>query len=92
MNASNGTVNTAPRVEYSIPTPTEAQMAQPTYAYASAFGRVAEDAVKGNDDTTVASRTSDMDITVESGALKLDTGKFNFSKRFWHISWSSYSK
>ena len=80
VNASNGTVNTAPRVEYSIPTPTEAQMAQPTYA--SAFGRVAEDAVKGNDDTTVASRTSDMDITVESGALKLDTGKFNFSKGF----------
>ena len=80
MNASNGTVNTAPRVEYSIPTPTEAQMAKPTYA--TAFGRVAEDAVKGNDDTTVASRTSDMDITVESGALKLDTGKFNFSKGF----------
>ena len=80
VNASNGTVNTAPRVEYSIPTPTEAQMAQPSYA--SAFGRVAEDAVKGNDDTTVASRTSDMDITVESGALKLDTGKFNFSKGF----------
>ncbi len=80
VNASNGTVNTAPRVEYSIPTPTEAQMAKPTYA--TAFGRVAEDAVKGNDDTTVASRTSDMDITVESGALKLDTGKFNFSKGF----------
>ena len=80
VNASNGTVNTAPRVEYSIPTPTEAQMAKPTYA--TAFGRVAEDAVKGNDDTPVASRTSDMDITVEGGALKLDTGTFNFSKGF----------
>ena len=69
MNAANGTVNTAPRVEYSIPTPTEAQMAKPTYA--TAFGRVAEDAVKGNDDTTVASRTSDMDITVPVLAVHL---------------------
>ena len=80
VNAANGTVNTAPRVEYSIPTPTEAQMAQPSYA--PAYGRVAEESVKGNDDTAVASRTSDMDITVENGALKLDTGEFNFSKGF----------
>ena len=80
VNATNGTVNTAPRVEFSVPTPSEAQMVKPTYA--DAFGRVAEDAVKGNDDTAVASRTTDMDITVESGALKLDTGKFNFSKGF----------
>ena len=80
MNATNGTVNTAPRVEFSVPTPTEAQMVKPTYA--DAFGRVAEDAVKGNDDTTVASRTTNMDITVEGGALKLDTGRFNFSKGF----------
>ena len=80
VNATNGTVNTAPRVEFSVPTPTEAQMVKPTYA--DAFGRVAEDAVKGNDDTAVASRTTDMDITVEGGALKLDTGRFNFSKGF----------
>ena len=80
VNATNGTVNTTPRVEFSVPTPSEAQMVKPTYA--DAFGRVAEDAVKGNDDTTVASRTTDMDITVEDGALKLDTGKFNFSKGF----------
>ena len=80
VNATNGTVNTTPRVEFSVPTPSEAQMVKPTYA--DAFGRVAEDAVKGNDDTAVASRTTDMDITVESGALKLDTGKFNFSKGF----------
>ena len=80
VNAATGTVNTAPRVEFSVPTPTEAQMVKPTYA--DAFGRVAEDAVKGNDDTSVASRTTDMDITVENGALKLDTGKFNFSKGF----------
>ena len=80
VNATNGTVNTDPRVEFSVPTPTEAQMVKPTYA--DAFGRVAEDAVKGNDDTAVSSRTTDMDITVEGGALKLDTGKFNFSKGF----------
>jgi flagellin-like hook-associated protein FlgL len=80
VSATNGTVNTAPRVEFSVPTPTEAQMVKPTYA--DAFGRVAEDAVKGNDDTAVASRTTDMDITVEGGALKLDTGRFNFSKGF----------
>ena len=80
VNATNGTVNTAPRVEFSVPTPTEAQMVKPTYA--DAFGRVAEDAVKGNDDTAVASRTTNMDITVEGGALKLDTGRFNFSKGF----------
>ena len=80
VNATNGTVNKDPRVEYSVPTPTEAQMVKPTYA--DAFGRVAEDAVKGNDDTAVSSRTTDMDITVEGGALKLDTGKFNFSKGF----------
>ena len=80
VNATTGTVNTDPRVEFSVPTPTEAQMVKPTYA--DAFGRVAEDAVKGNDDTAVSSRTTDMDITVESGALKLDTGKFNFSKGF----------
>ena len=90
MNATNGTVNTTPRVEYSVPTPTEAQMVKPTYA--DAFGRVAEDSVKGNDDTPVASRTTDMDITVEGGALKLDTGKFNFSKGFWYFSWPSYGK
>ncbi|GIR84678.1 MAG: hypothetical protein CM15mP85_13020 [Rhodobacterales bacterium] len=69
--------------------PTEAQMAKPTYA--TAFGRVAEDAVKEMTIQPVASRTSDMDITVESGALKLDTGKFNFQKVL-DISWSSYSK
>ena len=80
VSATNGTVNTAPRVEFSVPTPTEAQMVKPTYA--DAFGRVAEDAVKGNDDTAVASRTTDMDITFEGGALKLDTGRFNFSKGF----------
>ena len=80
VNATNGTVNTAPRVEFSVPTPTEAQMVKPTYA--DAFGRIAEDEVKGNDDTAIASRTTNMDITVEGGALKLDTGRFNFSKGF----------
>ena len=76
----NGIVDTSPRVEYSIPTPTEAQMALPPYT--TIFGRVASDAVKGNDDTAVVSRENDMDVSVTGGALKLDTGKFNFSEGF----------
>ena len=76
----NGIVDTSPRVEYSIPTPTEAQMALPPYT--TIFGRVASDAVKGNDDTAVVSRENDMDVSVTGGALKLDSGKFNFSEGF----------
>ena len=50
--------------------------------YTTIFGRVASDAVKGNDDTAVVSRENDMDVSVTGGALKLDTGKFNFSEGF----------
>ena len=80
LNPGNGTVDTAPRVEYSVPTPTEAQMALPTYA--DYQGRVAANDVKGNDDTAVASTDRAMDVTLDNGALKLDTGKFDFSKGF----------
>jgi len=86
LNPGSGTVDTAPRVEYSVPTPTEAQMALPTYADFTDPGtgnvRVATNDVKGNDDTAVASRTTNMDITLNGGTLKLDTGKFNFNKGF----------
>ena len=80
VDEATGTLNTDPRIEYSVPTPTEAQMAQPSYT--PAYGRVASNDVKGNDDTAVDSRERDMDVTVEGGALKLDTGKFNFSDGF----------
>ena len=76
----NGIIDTDPRIEYSIPTPTEAQMVLPPYT--TIFGRVASDTVKGNDDTAVVSRENDMDVSVTGGALKLDTGKFNFSEGF----------
>ena len=80
VDEATGTLNTDPRIEYSVPTPTEAQMAQPSYT--PAYGRVASNDVKGNDDTAVDSRERDMDVAVEGGALKLDTGKFNFSDGF----------
>ena len=80
LNPGNGTVDTAPRVEYSVPTPTEAQMAQPSYADAN--GNVASNAVKGNDNTAVGSVISNPDITIQNGELKLNTGEFNFSQGF----------
>ena len=82
LNPGNGTVDTAPRVEYSVPTPTEAQMALPTYA--DYQGRVAANDVKGNDDTAVASTARAMNVSPDTvnGNLKLDTGEFDFSKGF----------
>ena len=80
LNPGNGTVDTAPRVEYSVPTPTEAQMAQPSYADAN--GNVASNAVKGNDNTAVGSVISNPDITIQNGELKLNTGEFRFSQGF----------
>jgi flagellin-like hook-associated protein FlgL len=82
LNQGNGTVDTAPRVEYSVPTPTEAQMALPTYA--DYQGRVAANDVKGNDDTAVASTARAMNVALDTvdGNLKLDTGEFDFSKGF----------
>ena len=80
LNPGNGTVDTAPRVEYSVPTPTEAQMAQPSYADAN--GNVASNAVKGNDNTAVGSVISNPDITIQNNALKLNTGEFRFSQGF----------
>jgi len=55
-------------------------MALPTYA--DYQGRVASNDVKGNDDTAVASTARAMDIGLLNGALKLDTGEFDFSKGF----------
>ena len=80
LNPGNGTVDTAPRVEYSVPTPTEAQMAQPSYADAN--GNIASNAVKGNDNTAVGSVISNPDITIQNGELKLNTGEFRFSQGF----------
>ena len=80
LSPGNGTVDTAPRVEFSVPTPTEAQMAQPSYANAN--GNVASNAVKGNDNTAVGSVISNPDITIQNGELKLNTGEFNFSQGF----------
>jgi flagellin-like hook-associated protein FlgL len=78
---ATGTINKTGRDQFSIPTPSEAVMALPTYA--TVGGNVASNAVKGNDDTTVASRNSNMSVTVTGGgALKLDTGQFNFSQGF----------
>ena len=73
LNPGNGTIDTAPRVEFSVPTPTEAQMAQPSYANAN--GNVASNAVKGNDNTAVGSVISNPDITIQNGELKLNTGE-----------------
>ena len=85
-NAGAGTINKNGRTAVSIPTPSEAVMALPTYADYPVPGatnvRVATNDVKGNDDTAVASRTANMDITLNGGALKLDTGTFNFNKGF----------
>ena len=82
LNQGNGTVDTAPRVEYSVPTPTEAQMAQPAYAGNDPSGNPASPAVRGNDDTGVASVVSNSDITVPNGTLKLNTGEFRFNQGF----------
>ena len=85
-NAGAGTINKNGRTAVSIPTPSEAVMSLPTYADypipGTANVRVATNDVKGNDDTAVASRTGNMDITLNGGALKLDTGTFNFDKGF----------
>ena len=82
LNQGNGTIDTAPRVEYSVPTPTEAQMAQPSYAGNDLSGNPASPAVRGNDDTGVASVVSNSDITIQNGALKLNTGEFRFNQGF----------
>ena len=82
LNQGNGTIDTAPRVEYSVPTPTEAQMAQPSYAGNDPSGNPASPAVRGNDDTGVASVVSNSDITVPNGTLKLNTGEFRFNQGF----------
>jgi flagellin-like hook-associated protein FlgL len=82
LNQGNGTIDTAPRVEYSVPTPTEAQMAQPSYAGNDPSGNPASPAVRGNDDTGVASVVSNSDITIQNGALKLNTGEFRFNQGF----------
>ena len=82
LNPGNGTVDTAPRVEYSVPTPTEAQMAQPSYAGLDPSGNPASNAVKGNDNTAVGSVISNPDITIQNNALKLNTGEFRFSQGF----------
>ena len=82
LNQGNGTVNTGPRVEYSVPTPTEAQMAQPTYEGVDLNGNPVSNAVRGNDDTAVNSVISNPDITIQNNALKLNTGEFRFSQGF----------
>ncbi|MDA9672901.1 flagellin [Paracoccaceae bacterium] len=77
LDPANGTVNKIPRVEYSIPTPTDAQMAQPTYEQVG--NNIVPNSVKGNDNTTVQSTVRASDITVTGDEkLKLDTGEFWF--------------
>ena len=69
LDSSNGTVDTSSRESFTVPTPSEAIMAQ------TADG-------SGDDDTglrdSLAALESNMEVSIDGGKLNLDTGSFWF--------------